>query len=125
MLPQRLPEARAAGRSSILGQPHCQQSRANNGFPVNGLWKREPAKDVSVWPLAGTLIPIPDTGKERRLAPKSKAPDFTSRKFDCRRFAIISWNGTGEKKDSYRTGSFQFSSGSLTFGRNWWAVAAS
>jgi hypothetical protein len=47
---------------------------ANNGFGVNGLYEIEVEESSSVWSLAGTLVPISDTMRERKAYSEKKSP---------------------------------------------------
>src|SRR5712664_73435 len=68
------PKVRASARCDVIGAARLPAMHVNNGFILNGLCEIEVKGNASAWPLAGTLIPISDTEKERMLY-QERSPD--------------------------------------------------
>src|SRR5882724_3247340 len=68
------PRCGRPSRSEILGAARLPAVPANKSFSVNGLYELEEQGSASIWPLAGTLVPISDATRERRVVPKRKNP---------------------------------------------------
>src|SRR6266850_8240647 len=68
------PQVRASIPLRDIGAARLPAMPANKSFSANGLYELEEEGSASIWPLAGTLVPISDTARERKVCFEKRSP---------------------------------------------------